>query len=270
MPVSFEPVATLWLTRPFVQWDGKMPYSPLSWTSLPVTRKSSAQKRKMPSPSKPFTVKPRTCDFRIRWLGSSKHEAPSAPGFANAMPCSWPPGFSRTTGAFRFERPRRRTPSFVTTTAHVCAGSVGHGVPASWYVPGRTATVSPGLARFTAAWIDSPGWTVSTFAGAGSAEASTMPTTTSDRIGDLLRLLELEGRAGHTACPQRGSSRAAPSAREPGVLALEEEEGPPAPHLGVLHLADVDHVVAALVGLDDPALDVRERPLQDERSTAAG
>src|SRR5581483_10191663 len=49
-----------------------------------------------------------------------------------------------------------------------------------------------------------------------------------------------------------------------------EEEGPPAPHLGVLHLADVDHVVAALVGLDDPALDVRERPLQDERSTAAG
>src|SRR5262245_35162686 len=46
------------------------------------------------------------------------------------------------------------------------------------------------------------------------------------------------------------------------VLALEEEQGASAPHLGVLHLADVDHVVAALVRLDDPALDLCERALE--------
>src|SRR4029453_6464498 len=46
------------------------------------------------------------------------------------------------------------------------------------------------------------------------------------------------------------------------VPALEEEQWTGSPPLGVLHLADVDHVIPALVGLDDPPLDVGERALE--------
>src|SRR5262245_54886877 len=58
------------------------------------------------------------------------------------------------------------------------------------------------------------------------------------------------------------ASRARSVGRQLTVLALEEEQGTSASHLGVPHLADVDHMVAALVRLDDPALDLCERALE--------
>src|SRR6058998_3281240 len=85
MPVSLAPVATLRLTRPAPQCDGKMPYSALSFALQKVTLQSSTQKRKMPSPPKPFTARPRTPAPRIRWEASPMHVAPSAPCFAIAI-----------------------------------------------------------------------------------------------------------------------------------------------------------------------------------------
>src|SRR5438876_6971043 len=197
MPVSFAPVATLWVTRPVPQCDGKMPYSASSLAALSCTSQSSTQRRKMPSPSKPFTVKPCTTAPCTRWAESVRQLGPDAPALATAMPCSCPPGFSRMTGPAPF-CPTRRMPSVDTATAQV-AGSVGHGRPASWYVPGATITVSPELAASTAAWIESPWCTWIVFAPAGAARIM------SPMIGSHVALL--------MACPSfcvlgRGDDRA--------------------------------------------------------------
>src|SRR5713226_4481523 len=53
------------------------------------------------------------------------------------------------------------------------------------------------------------------------------------------------------------------------VLATEEEERAPVAGLRVLDLADVDDVVAALDRVDDPALDVAERALENRRAQPA-
>ncbi len=53
------------------------------------------------------------------------------------------------------------------------------------------------------------------------------------------------------------------------VLAPEEEQRAPLARLGVLDLADVDDVVAALERVDDAALDVPERTREDGRAEPA-
>jgi hypothetical protein len=46
-------------------------------------------------------------------------------------------------------------PSLVTTSPHVFVGSLGHGLPGSWYeVFPAISIVSPGAAASMAAWID--------------------------------------------------------------------------------------------------------------------
>src|SRR5256712_4309100 len=81
----------------------------------------------------------------------------------------------------------------------------------------------------------------------------------------------------------RALSRGAPSAQAGGraagsagsglgqvvVLAREEEQWPPLARLGVLDLADVDDVIAALERVDDAALDVPERTREDGRTEPA-
>ncbi len=63
-----------------------MPYSALSWVSLKRTAKRSTQSMKMPSPSKPFTVKPVTLGPTSRLARSSRQVAGSTSGGAIAMP----------------------------------------------------------------------------------------------------------------------------------------------------------------------------------------
>src|SRR5204862_3542937 len=53
------------------------------------------------------------------------------------------------------------------------------------------------------------------------------------------------------------------------VAAPEEEERAPVARLGVLDLADVDDVIAALERVDDAALDVPERAREDGRAEPA-
>src|SRR5206468_563541 len=81
----------------------------------------------------------------------------------------------------------------------------------------------------------------------------------------------------------RALSRGAPSAQAGGraagsagsglgqvaILAPEEEQRAPLARLGVLDLADVDDVVAALERVDDAALDVPERTREDGRPEPA-
>src|SRR5213593_3766741 len=78
--------------------------------------------------------------------------------------------------------------SCVMTTAQALPGSVGQGRPASWYVPGWTATVSPGAARSSAPWIESRGPTMMVLALAGTLTA-TSPAVSSHAVARIVDLL---------------------------------------------------------------------------------
>jgi hypothetical protein len=92
MPVSFAPVATLVVTRPAPQCDGKMPYSALSLVLERSMLQSSTQRRKIPSSSNPFTVRPRIRLPVMRSAALPMQVEPEAPERATSMPRSCPPG----------------------------------------------------------------------------------------------------------------------------------------------------------------------------------
>src|SRR5262249_41143090 len=82
-----------------------------------------------------------------------------------------------------------------------------------------------------------------------------------EQASDSLGSLTGWNRAGQSRSDPR---IVAPSAlRQLPVLTLKEDERPSAADLRMLDGTDVDHVVAPLVGLDDAALHVAERAIED-------
>src|SRR5437016_9659598 len=74
--------------------------------------------------------------------------------------------------------------------------------------------------------------------------------------------------AGALHARKRGRARGS-GLGQVAILAREEEQRAPLARLGVLDLADVDDVVAALERVDDAALDVPERTREDGRAEPA-
>src|SRR5437016_13392964 len=74
--------------------------------------------------------------------------------------------------------------------------------------------------------------------------------------------------AGALHARKRGRARGS-GLGQVAILAREEEQRTPVARLGVLDLADVDDVIAALERVDDAALDVPERAREDGRAEPA-
>src|SRR5262249_47160467 len=95
--------------------------------------------------------------------------------------------------------------------------------PGSWYTPGRTTIVVPGLAASAAAWIDSPGWTVTVFAPA-DVPAIARSIAAAGKTGARARTLkgyQPHARRQEASSPARSGARRRPTRRGamPGLVA---------------------------------------------------